>query len=82
MGSDGEVATHRKDNDVRGQTITDYSYEFKNGMIKPPSNWTSSFLAGAAGSNGGAYIDLGFKGNLFVVCKPWHRPIYTIYLIL
>ena len=30
-------------NDVRGQTITDYSYEFKNGMIKPPRNWTSNF---------------------------------------
>lgn len=50
-------------NDVRGQTITDYSYEFKNGMIKPPSNWTTSFLAGAAGSNGGAYVDIGFKGQ-------------------
>ena len=50
-------------NDVRGQTITDYSYEFKNGMIKVPPNWCSSFLAGSAGSNGGAYIDLGFKGQ-------------------
>ena len=50
-------------NDVRGQTITDYSYEFKNGMIKPPRNWTSNFLAGAAGSNGGAFVDLGFKGQ-------------------
>lgn len=50
-------------NDVRGQTITDYTYEFKNGMIKLPTNWCSNFLAGASGNRGGAFVDLGFKGQ-------------------